>query len=141
MAAAHSLGTTLLDQESQPAQLPNGSAAAVLGIGTANSANCLGQDECANWYFRVTKSDHLTTLNNKMKRICTSDGYNKNFNPSKILIRICTAVTTPACFRYVVSTHAGEKSGIKKRDLRFSDLFWKKFRSQPNFGPISDLIR
>jgi len=56
MAAAHSLGTTLLDQESQPAQLLNGSAAAVLGIGTANPANCLGQDEYADWYFRKVES-------------------------------------------------------------------------------------
>lgn len=44
--------------------------AAVLGIGTANPANCVPQEEYADWYFRVTKSDHLTRLKAKMKKIC-----------------------------------------------------------------------
>jgi hypothetical protein len=46
--------------------------AAVLAIGTANPTNCVPQDEYVDcWYFRVTKSDHLTELKAKMKRICT----------------------------------------------------------------------
>ncbi|TVU24623.1 hypothetical protein EJB05_27072, partial [Eragrostis curvula] len=32
---------------------------AVLAIGTANPANCV---QYVDWYFRVTKSDHLTGL-------------------------------------------------------------------------------
>ncbi|PUZ45065.1 hypothetical protein GQ55_8G190400 [Panicum hallii var. hallii] len=36
--------------------------ACVLAVGTANPANCIPQDEFADWYFRVTKSDHLTHL-------------------------------------------------------------------------------
>ncbi|TVU45736.1 hypothetical protein EJB05_05234, partial [Eragrostis curvula] len=47
--------------------------ASVLGIGTANPrANCVRQDDYADYYFRVTKSEHLTdTLKAKLKRICT----------------------------------------------------------------------
>jgi metal-dependent amidase/aminoacylase/carboxypeptidase family protein len=45
--------------------------AAVLAIGTENPTNCVPQDEYVDWYFRVTKSDHLTKLKAKMKRICT----------------------------------------------------------------------
>jgi len=29
------------------------------------------QDEFTDWYFRVTKSDHLTERKAKMKRMCT----------------------------------------------------------------------
>ena len=47
--------------------------AAVLAIGTANPANWVPQDEFADWYFRVTRSDHLVTLKAKMKRICTDN--------------------------------------------------------------------
>ena len=45
--------------------------AAMLAIGTAVPANCVRQDEFTDWYFRVTKSDHLTELKAKMKRMCT----------------------------------------------------------------------
>jgi len=60
----------VLQESSRRGQRPSGTAA-VLAIGTANPANCLHQDEYPDWYFRVTKSDHLATLKNKMKRICT----------------------------------------------------------------------
>ncbi|TVU24620.1 hypothetical protein EJB05_27068, partial [Eragrostis curvula] len=43
--------------------------AAVLAIGKANPANCMPQDEYADWYFRVTKSDHFAQLKAKMKKI------------------------------------------------------------------------
>lgn len=45
--------------------------AAVLAIGTSNPVNCVSQDEYADWYFRVTKSEHLAKLKDKMKRICS----------------------------------------------------------------------
>jgi|UniRef100_A0A0D3HMI8 hypothetical protein len=44
--------------------------AAVLAIGTANPAKCVAQEEYVDWYFRVTKSDHLVDLKAKMKRMC-----------------------------------------------------------------------
>ena len=51
------------------AQRADGSAA-VLAIGTANPANCVLQDEFPDFYFRATKSDHLTSLKEKFKRVC-----------------------------------------------------------------------
>lgn len=44
--------------------------ATVLAIGTANPPNCVRQEEYADYYFRVTKSEHLTSLKDKLKRIC-----------------------------------------------------------------------
>jgi hypothetical protein len=44
--------------------------ASVLGIGTANPANYVRQHDYADYYFRVTKSEHLTHLKAKLKRIC-----------------------------------------------------------------------
>ncbi|RLM58694.1 hypothetical protein C2845_PM18G08550 [Panicum miliaceum] len=76
MAATAGVDSVL--QEFQQRQRPNGTAA-VLAIGTANPANCLHQDEYPDWYFRVTKSDHLTTLKNKMKRICEKSGIRKRY--------------------------------------------------------------
>ncbi|RLM52738.1 hypothetical protein C2845_PMPSC048694 [Panicum miliaceum] len=46
-------------------------------IGMANPANCIQQDEFTDWYFRVTKSDHLTKLKAKMKKICDKSGIRK----------------------------------------------------------------
>jgi hypothetical protein len=67
--AACEPATTLLNEIRQ-AQRADGPAA-VLAIGTAVPANCVRQDEFADWYFRVTKSDHLAKLKAKMKRMCT----------------------------------------------------------------------
>jgi hypothetical protein len=44
--------------------------AAMLGIGTANPTSCVLQDQFADWYFHITKSDHLAELKTKMKKIC-----------------------------------------------------------------------
>ena len=47
--------------------------AAVLAIATANpSGTILSQDEFADQFFRVTKSDHLIGLKEKLIRICKS---------------------------------------------------------------------
>ncbi|XP_052135591.1 bisdemethoxycurcumin synthase-like [Oryza glaberrima] len=51
--------------------------AAVLAIGTANPAKCVAQEEYVDWYFRVTKSDHLVDLKAKMKRMCDKSGIRK----------------------------------------------------------------
>ncbi|GJM96156.1 hypothetical protein PR202_ga12969 [Eleusine coracana subsp. coracana] len=48
-------------------QRPDGPAS-VLGIGTANPVNCMRQEDYADYYFRVTRSEHLTDLKAKMKR-------------------------------------------------------------------------
>jgi len=44
--------------------------ATVLAIGTATPANCVHQADYPDYYFRVTKSDHLTDLKEKFKRMC-----------------------------------------------------------------------
>lgn len=53
--------------------------AAVLAIGTANPANCVPQDEFPDFYFRATKSDHLTGLKEKFKRVCQKLGVQKRY--------------------------------------------------------------
>ncbi|KAL6654742.1 hypothetical protein ACP70R_008207 [Stipagrostis hirtigluma subsp. patula] len=63
-------------QEIRQTQRAEGTAA-MLAFGTANPANCVRQDEFADWYFRVTKSDHLATLKAKMNRICEKSGITK----------------------------------------------------------------
>lgn len=45
--------------------------ATVLAIGTVTPANCVYQDEYPDYYFRITKSEHLTDLKQKFKRMCT----------------------------------------------------------------------
>jgi hypothetical protein len=47
--------------------------AAMLGIGTANPTGLeLPQNSFAENLFRITKSDHLTELQQKLTRICTT---------------------------------------------------------------------
>jgi metal-dependent amidase/aminoacylase/carboxypeptidase family protein len=57
------------NQTIRQAQRADGPAC-VLAIGTANPANCVPQDEYADYYFRVTNSEHLTELKAKFNRIC-----------------------------------------------------------------------
>lgn len=58
-------------QEIRRSQRAEGPAA-VLAIGTATPANVLYQADYPDYYFRITKSDHLTELKEKFKRMCTS---------------------------------------------------------------------
>ena len=68
MAASAHPDTVLCDiHQRQRADGP----AAILAIGVAYPTNCIHQDEFTDWYFRVTKSVHLTELKAKMKKICT----------------------------------------------------------------------
>ncbi|XP_047064801.1 bisdemethoxycurcumin synthase-like [Lolium rigidum] len=53
--------------------------AAVLAIGTANPPNCVSQDEYPDFYFRVTKSEHLTDLKHKLKTMCQNTSTEKRF--------------------------------------------------------------
>ncbi|CAO2149112.1 unnamed protein product [Urochloa humidicola] len=75
MAAMGSPVATTVD-DAQRQQRADGHAA-VLGIGTANPSHCLHQDEFPDWYFHITKSDHLAMLKAKMKRICEKSGIKK----------------------------------------------------------------
>ena len=58
-------------EEIRNAQRAKGPAT-VLAIGTATPENCIHQSDYADYYFRVTKSEHMTELKKKFKRICKS---------------------------------------------------------------------
>ncbi|KAJ7965552.1 Chalcone synthase [Quillaja saponaria] len=53
--------------------------ATILAIGTANPPNCMYQDDFTDFYFRVTKSDHMTDLKKKFKRICEKTNVRKRY--------------------------------------------------------------
>lgn len=55
-------------RQAQRAQGP----ATVLAIGTATPTNCVQQADYPDYYFRITKSEHLTDLKEKFKRMCKS---------------------------------------------------------------------
>ncbi|KAK7301978.1 hypothetical protein RJT34_12855 [Clitoria ternatea] len=44
--------------------------ATILAIGTANPPNCIYQSDFTDYYFQVTKSEHMTQLKAKLQRIC-----------------------------------------------------------------------
>ena len=44
--------------------------ATVLAIGTATPEKCMLQEDYPDYYFRVTKSEHLVDLKHKFKRMC-----------------------------------------------------------------------
>ncbi|OAY76333.1 Chalcone synthase 1 [Ananas comosus] len=56
-------------EEIRRAQRAEGPAT-VLAIGTATPANCVYQADYPDYYFRITKSEHLTELKEKFKRMC-----------------------------------------------------------------------
>ena len=56
-------------EEIRNAQRAKGPAT-ILAIGTATPENCIQQSDYADYYFRVTKSEHMTELKKKFNRIC-----------------------------------------------------------------------
>lgn len=62
-------------EEIRKAQRAEGPAT-VLAIGTANPTNCMYQADYPDFYFRMTKSEHLTDLKEKFKRMCKSFFFN-----------------------------------------------------------------
>lgn len=54
-------------REAQRAQGP----ATILAIGTATPSNCINQADYPDYYFRITKSEHMVDLKEKFKRMCT----------------------------------------------------------------------
>jgi chalcone synthase len=58
-------------EEIRKAQRAEGPAT-VLAIGTATPTNCVYQADYPDYYFRITKSEHLTDLKEKFKRMCKS---------------------------------------------------------------------
>lgn len=57
-------------EEIRNAQRSRGPAT-ILAFGTATPPNCVQQSEYPDYYFRITKSEHMTDLKEKFKRMCT----------------------------------------------------------------------
>ncbi|XP_027934849.1 chalcone synthase-like [Vigna unguiculata] len=53
--------------------------ATILAIGTATPSNCIYQSDFTDYYFRVTKSEHMTELKAKLKRICEKSMIEKRY--------------------------------------------------------------
>ncbi|CAN6222320.1 unnamed protein product [Urochloa humidicola] len=71
-------GAVAVVREIRRAQRADGPAA-VLGIGTANPAYCVLQDEFPDYYFRITKKEHLTDLKDTFKTLCRITGLERRF--------------------------------------------------------------
>ena len=56
-------------EEIRKAQRADGPAT-ILAIGTATPPNCVDQADYPDYYFRVTKSEHMTGLKEKFRRMC-----------------------------------------------------------------------
>ncbi|WJX33961.1 Chitin synthase, class 2 [Trifolium repens] len=65
-------------EEIRESQRANGPAT-ILAIGTATPSNCIYQSDFTDFYFRVTKSEHMTTLKAKLKRICEKSMIKKRY--------------------------------------------------------------
>ncbi|GAB2265030.1 Chitin synthase, class 2 [Dionaea muscipula] len=65
-------------KEMRKAQRAEGPAT-ILAMGTAVPPNVLYQDQFPDYYFRVTKSEHLTELKDKFKRICEKTAIKKRY--------------------------------------------------------------
>jgi hypothetical protein len=63
------VGAKVTVEEVRKAQRASGPAT-VLAIGTATPTNCVYQADYPDYYFKITKSEHLTGLKEKFKRMC-----------------------------------------------------------------------
>ncbi|CAD5185158.1 unnamed protein product [Musa acuminata subsp. malaccensis] len=64
--------------EIRQSQRAEGSAT-VLAIGTATPVNVMYQADYPDYYFRITKSEHLTKLKEKFKRMCNTSMIRKRY--------------------------------------------------------------
>ncbi|XP_068645816.1 chalcone synthase 2 [Aristolochia californica] len=65
-------------EEIRAAQRAKGPAT-VLAIGTATPSNCVYQATYPDYYFRITKSEHMTELKEKFKRMCDKSMIKKRY--------------------------------------------------------------
>ncbi|XP_058786879.1 chalcone synthase 2-like [Vicia villosa] len=56
-----------------------GGTATILAIGTATPPNCIYQSDFTEYYFRVTDSNHMPQLKDKLKRICEKSMIKKRY--------------------------------------------------------------
>ncbi|XP_010682889.2 chalcone synthase [Beta vulgaris subsp. vulgaris] len=65
-------------EEIRKAQRADGPAT-ILAIGTATPPNCVYQADYPDYYFRVTKSEHMTDLKEKFRRMCDKSMIKKRY--------------------------------------------------------------
>ncbi|CAH9101184.1 unnamed protein product [Cuscuta europaea] len=65
-------------EEVRKAQRAEGPAT-IMAIGTATPPNCVDQSTYPDYYFRITKSEHMTELKEKFKRMCEKSQINKRY--------------------------------------------------------------
>ncbi|GKC93513.1 chalcone synthase [Tanacetum coccineum] len=53
--------------------------ATILAVGTATPSNCIYQADFPDFYFRVTKSEHMVDLKEKLKLICEKSSIRKRY--------------------------------------------------------------
>ncbi|KAF6136915.1 hypothetical protein GIB67_025749 [Kingdonia uniflora] len=66
-------------EEFRNAQPRSQGPATVLAIGTATPSNCVYQSDYPDYYFRVTKSEHLVKLKEKFRRMCDKSMIKKRY--------------------------------------------------------------
>ncbi|TVU06556.1 hypothetical protein EJB05_49779, partial [Eragrostis curvula] len=108
--------------------------ATVLAIGTATPTNCVYQADYPDYYFRITKSEHLTDLKEKFKRMCAyptilllhsvhgSHGRDmeRSYIYKKRLILLFDVRALPSSLSSSTRT-AGDKSMIRKRHMYLTE--------------------
>ncbi|MFS7983476.1 putative chalcone synthase [Helianthus anomalus] len=62
--------------------------ATILAIGTATPLSYINQDDYADYYFRVTNTEHMINLKEKFKRICKCHALLQSCNYSSSLNNI-----------------------------------------------------
>ncbi|CAK9141485.1 unnamed protein product [Ilex paraguariensis] len=65
-------------EEIRRAQRADGPAT-IMAIGTATPPNCVDQSTYPDYYFRITKSEHMTELKEKFKRMCDKSMIRKRY--------------------------------------------------------------
>jgi chalcone synthase len=86
-------GATVTVEEVRKAQRATGPAT-VLAIGTATPANCVYQADYPDYYFRITKSEHMTDLKEKFKRMCEY---------LSLSLSLCVCVTQADTHEYIIT--------------------------------------
>uniref|UniRef100_A0A0D3GRB5 Chalcone synthase n=1 Tax=Oryza barthii TaxID=65489 RepID=A0A0D3GRB5_9ORYZ len=146
MAPAHhqaAAATTVTTQDIRRAQRADGPAT-VLAIATANPETRRSQDEYADFYFRVTKSEHLPQLKEKLERIYVDKFYINtvelyamyNFileSHYKLLYLFWDSLQSSNFenFLQIRKPHQGKKSGIENRYTYVNDEVMK---AHPEFS-------
>lgn len=120
-----------LVDEIRKAQRARGPAM-VLAIGTAVPVNCFYQADYPDYFFRVTKTENLTELKAKFKRICTrARAHTYIFASIFLHLTLIKIICVVFCFCVIFLT--GQKSMINKRYMHLTEEMIKENPEIGNF--------